>query len=98
MKNGANRIHIQKGEDNKQHYSPPEIDGKACLPVRQSDCVYLRVQTKGLPIKADIVLYFGGLKVHEETRQFFTDQREEFLVVERKYATVGNSTLCTGLV
>ena len=59
------------------------------------DCVYLRVETQGLATKRKVILRFGYKIIHEETREFKNKQREEFLIVERKYATVGNSKRCS---
>ena len=91
VKNGGTSLNLQKGEDKIEVYTHD------CLPVRETDCVYLRITTTGSPADGNVVLYFGGVKIHEETRHFRSNQRETFLVVQRRYMEVKESKLCTGI-
>ena len=89
VKNGVNVLDSQHGIDGQEIYEPAD----RCTPVRETDCVYLKVKTSGLDSPASVELYWAGIKVYNEYRVFKSNELTSFLLIERNYAK--NSELCS---
>ena len=76
------------GVDGQDEYSV------TCVPFRESDCVFLRIVSRGLPTLVDVSLFWSGKQIHKESRQFSSNQLQEFLVIDRKFTQHDNR--CSG--